>query len=294
MNTELEERLTESMRQRAGGIALTGDVLGRATRSHRRRTMTIRIGYAVGVTGLAGAVAVGLTLGNGAVPRQDAGKAPAVQARPASVRLVAAAAASDNISYRMRLKTGDASGKGGLTSEGAFDPRTDTGYLRTPQDDSVGVALLINGTKYEGAERPEGKLPADKGPGETYGRYGQYPGKYDRLSVSGDPNSALGAAAPDPAALFKALRDKGATVTENPDGTPHFSYTTKSEGGSEVTSGDVTINADGRIAKVVLTGTWQATKRGKLYNGTFGATLELFDYGLKVSVKRPTDVVPFH
>ena len=119
-----------------------------------------------------------------------------------------AAKESGKHSVLMRLKTGDASGRGGLTSEGAFDPRTDTGYLRTPQDDSVGVVLLINGTKYEGAERPEGKLPADKGPGETYGRYGQYPGKYDRLSVSGDPNSALGAAAPDPAALFKALRDK--------------------------------------------------------------------------------------
>ena len=292
MNTELEERLTESMRQRVGGIMLTGDVLGRATRNHRRRTMTIRIGYAVGVTGLAGVVAVGLTLGNGAAPRQDAGKAPAVQAQPASLRLVAAAEASDNISYRMRLTTRDASGKAGLTSEGAFDPRTDTGYVRTPQDDSVQTELLINGTRYEGGEPPLQKLPADKGPGETYGRYGQYPGKYDQLSVFGRGNSPLRATTPDPAALLKALRAQGATITENPDGTLHFSYTTKSEDGSDVTSGDVTTNADGRIAKMVLTIAWQATKSGKVNTGTFGETLELYDYGVKVSVKRPTDVVP--
>jgi hypothetical protein len=285
MNTDLEERLSESMHHTVDGIALTSDVLGRATRRHQRRTTTIRIGYALGAAGLAGVLAAGLALGNGATPRQDAGKAPAVQAQPASLRLVNAAAASDNISYRIRLKTG-------LTYEGAFDPRTATGYVRAPQDDSVMTELLIDGTRYVGGERPLGKLPSDKGPGETYGRYGQYPGKYDRLSLYGGSDTVLGAAAPDPAALFKALRKANAATTENPDGTLHFEYATKSKDGSSTTSGDVTINADGRIAKVALAEKWQSTAKGRLDTGTVTATLELFDYGLKVTVERPTDVVP--
>jgi hypothetical protein len=289
MNTDLEERLIDSMYHKVDGIALTSEVLGRATRRPRRPTTTVRIGYALGVAGLAGVLTAGLTLGNGATPRQDAGKAPAVQAEPASPRLVNAAAASDNISYRMRLKTG---GPGGLTYEGAFDPRIATGYVRAPQDDSVTTELLINGTRYIGGEPPLGPLSPDKGPGETYGRYGQYPGKYDRLSLYGGPDTVLGAAAPDPAALFKALKNADATTTENPDGTLHFEYTTQSKEGSTTTSGDVTLNADGRIAKVALTGTWQSTAKGRLDTGTFAATLELFDYGVKVKVKRPTDVVP--
>jgi hypothetical protein len=292
MNTELEERLTESMRHTVDGIALTGDVLGRATRRHQRRVATVRIGYALGVAGLAGVVAVGTTVGNGGTPRQDAGKAPAAQPAPAALRLVNAAVASDNISYRMRLTTTNQSGQGGLTYEGAFDPRTATGVVRSPRDDSVMTELLIGGTRYIGGEPPLQKLPADKGPGEKYGRYGQYPGKHDRLSLYGEADTPLGAASPDPAALFKALTAVGATTTENPDGTLHFTYSTKFEKGSSATSGDVTLNADGRIARVAMTSTWQSTIKGRLDTGTAKAILELYDYGVKVQVKRPTDVVP--
>jgi hypothetical protein len=292
MNTDLEAHLTDSMNHQVDGIALTSDVLGRATRRHQQRTTTIRIGYALGVAGLAGVLAAGLTVGSDATPKQDAGKAPLVQAQPASLRLANAAAASDNLSYRMRLKTGTQSGRGAETYEGAFDPMTATGYLRKPQDDSVMTELLIDGTRYIGGEPPLGKLPADKGPGETYGRYGQYPGKYDRLSLYGGPDTVLGAAAPDPSALFKVLENANATTAENPDGTLHFEYATQIKDGSITTSGDVTLNADGRIEKVALTSTWRSTAKGRLDKGTFNATLELFDYGVEVKVERPTDVVP--
>ncbi|MFR9779353.1 hypothetical protein ACL02O_25265, partial [Micromonospora sp. MS34] len=125
-----------------------------------------------------------------------------------------------------------------------------------------------------------------------YGRYGQYPGKYDRLSLYGDPDTVLGAAAPDPAALFKALKMANATVRENPDGTLHFEYATQDKDGSTTTSGDITRDADGRIGKVALNGTWQSTAKGRLDTGTYTATLELFDYGVQVKVNLPTDVVP--
>jgi len=292
MSTDLEEHLIRSMRHEVEGIALSSDVLGRATRRHQRRRATIRIAYAVGVAGLAGVLAAGLTVGDTAPPRPDAGGAPTVRAEPASLRLANAATASDNISYRMRLDTGTGSGHGGQTYEGAFDPRTATGYVRAPQDDSVMTELLINGTRYIGGEPPLGPLPPDKGPGETYGRYGQYPGRHDRLSLYGDESDVLGAAAPDPAALFRALKEADATTSENPDGSLHFAYATRFTQGSSTTSGDVTLNADGRIAEVTLSSTWQSTAKGRTDTGTITAKLKLFDYGVKVQVERPTDVVP--
>jgi hypothetical protein len=280
MNTDLETRLTESMHHKVDGIALTSDVLGRATIRHRRRTATIRIASGLGVVALVGALAAGFTM-------SGAPEDPVVQARPAAaMRLANAAAASDNISYRLRLK--DLGG----TYEGAFDPKTATGYVRKPQDDSVMTELLINGTRYVGGEAPLGPLPSDKGPGEKYGRYGQYPGKYDHLSLYAGGNPVLGAAAPDPAALVKALVKANATTTENPDGTLHFEYATTFTDGSSTTSGDVTLNADGRIAKVGFTYAWRSTAKKRLDKGTSVTTLELYDYGLKVKVKRPTDVVP--
>ncbi|MET7394523.1 hypothetical protein ABZS66_13625 [Dactylosporangium sp. NPDC005572] len=273
MNTDLEARLTESMHHQVDGLTLSGDVLTRATRRHRRRSAAIRLGSVLGVAALAVSVAFAL----------DQGPAPDATAPP-SLRLANAAAASDDISYRLKLTTN------GLSYEGAFDPRTDTGYVRAPQDDSVMTELLVDGTRYIGGEPPLDTLPSDKGQGETYGRYGQYPGVYDHLSLYG--GGVLGAASPDPAALFAALRSAGATVTENADGSLHFEYTTRTADGSTATKGDVTLNADGRIARVAMTGTWQSTAKGRLDTGTFTATLELYDYGLPVTVERPKDVVP--
>ncbi|WP_148307827.1 hypothetical protein [Actinoplanes friuliensis] len=273
MTTELEARLTESMHHQVDGLALSTDILDRATRRHQRRTTTIRIGYALGAAGLAGALAAGLSLGGGAA------EPPAVvQAAPASMRLANAATASDNISYRIHLKSGSRVG------DGAFDPRTASGYFRVPQDDSVTTEIMVNGTRYIGGEPPLGKLPADKGRGEKYGRYGQYPGKHKSLSLFGNGDAVVGAAAPNPAALFKALSQANATTSENPDGTFHFEYAT--------TTGDVALNSDGRIARMTLTTTWRSTAKGRLDTGRFDTTIELSDYGLKVKVKRPADVVP--
>jgi hypothetical protein len=286
----LEEQLRESMHHRVGGIALTADVLGRATRRHRSHTTKIRIGYGLGATGLAGVLAAGLTLGTA----PDAARPPAVQAESAGMRLADAAVASDNISYRIRLRIGT------LTYEGAFDPRIDTGYLRSPRDDSVLTEFLVDGTRYIGGEAPPGKLPADQAgqQHETYGRYGQYPGKYDRLSVYGGSDDVVDAASPDPAALFAALRKADATTRRNPDGTLHFEYTRRitqaSSGtdGSSTTAGDVTLDADGRITTVDLTATWKGTSKGRYGTSTHVSRLELSDYGVAVTVKRPADVVP--
>src|SRR5438128_2618437 len=101
MNTDLEARLTESMQHKVEGLTLTSEVLARARRRHRRRAAAMRVGYTLGVAGLATALAAGLMAGAGTRPRQHAGTVPSAQARPASLRLADAAAASDNISYRI-------------------------------------------------------------------------------------------------------------------------------------------------------------------------------------------------
>lgn len=291
MSIDLEEQLAAGMREHVADIAVDGAVVARAARRHHRRSAVIRTGYALGVAGLAGVLAVGLTAGAGG---EAAHNPPAVQAEPpaASLRLSKAAAASDNISYRMKVTTGTATDPATRICEGAFDPMSATGYVHCPQDDSVMVELLIGGTRYIGGEPPLTPLPADKTPGEQYGRYGQYPGTFDRLSLYGDAGSVLGSAAPDPAALFQALQQANATVTQNPDGTLHFEYVTQDGLSSSSTAGDVTLNADGRIARVALTGTWQSTVKGRLDTGAFRATVELSDYGVAVHVDRPTDVVP--
>jgi hypothetical protein len=299
MTIDLEEQLTAGMREEVAGIALTSDVLGEATRRHRRRTAMISLGYGLGVAGLAGVLAVGLTVGTGAPPRPDPGRPPAGQVQPPALRLANAVAASDDISYRLKVTTagkastdGKPSGPGASqTYQGAFDPKTATGYVRMPLEAGVLTELLIGGTRYIGTEPPpNGATPP--GPHDPYSQYGQYPGKYDRLSyfLSGDP--ALSLLTPDPTALLKALKEANATTSENPDGTLHFQYTKQTAGGSTVTDGDVTLNADGRIAKVMLAGTWQSTLKGRLDAGEFTTTLELYDYGVAVKVDRPADVVP--
>jgi hypothetical protein len=287
----LEDQLQDSMRHRVDGITLSDDVLGRATRRHQSHTTRIKIGYGLGAAGLAGVLAAGLTLSGG----PGAARPPAaVQAEPAGMILADAAVASDNISYRIRLKAGT------LTYEGAFDPRTDTGYLRCPHDDSVLTEFLVDGTRYIGGEAPLSPLPPDKAGGnhEKYGRYGQYPGKFDRLSLYGGSDDVLDAASPDPAALFAALKKADATTTRNPDGTLHFEYTRRIKetagpvDGTSTTAGDVTLDAAGRISKVAMTSVWKGMAKGKYGTSTYVSALQLSDYGLVVKVKRPTDVVP--
>lgn len=281
----LEDQLQDSMRHRVDGITLGADVLGRATRRHRSHTTKVKIGYGLGAAGLAGVLAAGLTLSGG----PGAARTPAVvQAEPAGLILAGAAVASENISYRIRLTTDS------RVYEGAFDPRTDTGYLRCPKDDSVLTEFLVKGTRYIGGEAPLGKLPADKAGGthEKYGRYGQYPGKYDRLSIYGGSDDVLDAASPDPAALFAALKKADATTRKNPDGSLHFQYSRQEKDGSSVTTGSATLTPDGRISTVALSVAWQSTAKGRLDKGTYSAKLQLSDYGLVVTAKRPADVVP--
>ncbi|MDG4823882.1 hypothetical protein O7635_18660 [Asanoa sp. WMMD1127] len=281
----LDERLADGLHGIVDGegdsAPPVGTLLERGRRARRRRRSAIA-GSTLAVVALA---AVGVAAVAQPSPVGERTAAATTPTGSPQLRLASAFETSKDISYRIRVTTGE------LTYEGAFDPRTDTGYVRVPLDDSVMTELLVDGTRYVGGERPQGELPPDKdGPGETYGRYGQYPGRHDHLSLVAEAGTVLGAAAPDPAALGEALRQADATVTENGDGTLHFAYRVERADGSNAVAGDVTLDADGRIGKVTLTDTWQSTVKNS--TGTSTATLDLFDYGVEVRVDRPTDVVP--
>jgi hypothetical protein len=281
----LGERLHE-LADVSPSTAPTGRLLERGRRARHRRAALTSASLAV--------VALGAITGVVVSTQDTAPERPAATASAADPRmhLAAAITKSENISYRIHVTLG---GGPFASCDGAFDPNTATGYMRFPQDDSVMTELLINGTRYIGGEPPLTPLPADKGPEhEKYGRYGQYPGKFDRLSICSDSDGVLGAAAPDPAALFEALKAANATVTDKPDGGVHFAYTKQTDGGlsTTATSGDITFDADGRIATVTMAIEWQSTVKHRNDSGAFTVALPLSDYGLQVKVKRPKDVVP--
>ncbi|MEU4240496.1 hypothetical protein [Actinoplanes sp. NPDC026619] len=285
MSLELEHHLPAAMQHEADGVDFPAGLVARAARNHHHHQTKMRIGYALGAAGLAGALAAGLTITGGTQAPTVAGPPPATAQTPA-LRLAAAATASGDSSYRVKVTT-DYS-----VYQGAFDPARKTGYLKAANEYGFLVQLLINGTKYEGTEPPADGKPPHSG-GEKYSRYGQHPGTFDHLSIEGgDVENA--AATPDPTALMKALREQNATITENADGTLHFEYTVTSDAGksTSTTRGDVTLDAQKRIAKVATGFTWSSTVKGKLQSGKGKLIVELSDYGVPVQVQRPADVVP--
>jgi hypothetical protein len=292
MNATLEHHLAVGMHAEVAELSPPTGVLARATRNHRRRTAAIRLGYGLGVVSLAGALAVGIGVHGGSTPTPDATvDAPTARALSPSVRLANAATASDNVSYQVTLTITAGTGAPAQVYRGAFDPNTDSGHLALENEYGIMYELLVNGTRYIGTERrPDDRTP--DGTHEPYGVYGEYPGKHDRLSfgLSQDP-VVLGTTA-DPAGLFAALRTVQADITENPDGTLHFEYAEVGTDSRVTHRGDVTLDRDGRIARVHITTDWQSTAKGRLDSGTLTRTLDLSDYGTEVKVTRPIRVVP--
>ncbi|MCM0677167.1 hypothetical protein NCC78_21100 [Micromonospora phytophila] len=302
MNTNLEERLAAGMRDRVDGLALTRDVLAEATRRHRRRTALVRTTYAAGVVGVVGALAAVATIG-APVRTADsppvAGRPPAASAESPQMRLAAAAAASENISYRVKVTTTSkdkAPPKGELpepvsrswVTTGAFDPTTATGYLDSPYTGLRPVVAagfeherLIGGVRYIGA--PNGSVGSN---GEIV--WSREPGTHDNLNFDLALDGGLGASA-DPQDLFRALRQAGAKVTETAGGY-HFEVTVEDRRSHIVADsfvGDVTLGADNRIATVTYDRTARSSIRGENFTYHLHVAIELSDYGMPVKVEKP-------
>lgn len=306
MTTNLEERLAAGMRERVAGLELTGDVLAAATRRHRRRTALVRGAYAAGVVGVVGALVAVATVGTGVperpgvAPGNVAERPPGAGAESPQLRLAAAAEASENISYRVRVTTTSkdrAPADGELpepvseswVTTGAFDPTTATGYLESPYTGlrpAIAAGFeherLIDGVRYIGA--PNGSVGSN---GEIV--WSREPGRHDRLNFDLALDGGLGASA-DPRDLFRALRQSGAKVTETAGGGYHFEVTVTDRRNAIVADsfvGDVTLGADNRIATVAYDRTARANLRGANFTYHLHVVIELSDYGLPVRVEKP-------
>jgi hypothetical protein len=270
LDAQLASRLHEMVDGEVGAEPPTGILLTRGRRArHRRAAAVVTASLAVlTVGGVAATVTVQPSTPNR--PAVTAAEAPKLQ-------LVAAVAASENVSYQVKVTATSkpVSDTGAETTVGAFDPETATGFLNSSQSTGGVVYLerLIDGVRFVSSSGSKDK-------------WKQYPGKHDRLAYDRALNSAVGASA-DPKQLFETLRRAGAKVTQNGAGVYHFEV----EQASDTFVGDVVLGADKRIAKVTYERTSRHEKGGQTSTSTNLVTVELSGYGLPVRVQQPTDVI---
>jgi hypothetical protein len=274
MTTELEDQLAAGMAERTAGITLASDVLGAAKRQHNRRTAVLRGAYVAVALGIAGVVAVAVYPGSG---RPPVANSPEVTAKSPALQLAAAAAASDNASYKLKINTRWVKGPGPLSDSsplhGAFDPAAGTGYLINA--DGNLEERLINGTLYS------------RGTSDPSEPFYQLPGQFETIPVTRVlTNTGLQSA--DPQQLVQSLQQANATITQNASGAFHYSVTEPVlDRATSVSEGDITLDPNGRIAKV----TWNNVTTlldGFVIRGE--VTIELSDYGMAVQVEMPTNV----
>jgi hypothetical protein len=296
MTPDLEENLMAAMRQEVGGITAPADILGQATRNHRRRVTVVRGMSALGVLGLAGVLAAGVALRGGTTgddaPNGRTDNPPAAAVAAPNLRLASAVNASTNLSYTFRFTFHMAARPGAtLTDEeksrlqgaggpsvdvtGAFDPATVSGFvLGNPKEQAVPEQRLINGTLYR----------------RKVGKWGLVEGKATGMEL-GLFDRSLGTTA-DPLALLKVLRDKG-TVTDAGNNTYRFTVNQKSDSDGRnvpdtVYTGEVVVGADGRVSKLTFERTNVFDGPKPWVGGLLDVrTIVLGDYGAPVKVEKP-------
>jgi hypothetical protein len=251
---------------------------GRRAR-HRRAVQLTGVSMAV----LAAATAASLIATGGTAAHSDRSThAASVSPR---MRLAAVLTNSENISYKVNLTTSFKSAGGQpWGAHGAFDPATNTGQLYAPFQDGTGYyeERLINGVRYDGAT------------GATFKRE---PGTFTYLNYEQTLGGVLTATA-DPQQLFRTLQEANATVTQTGAGTYRFTADINTDPASGLLTdklmGDITVNADHRVASVSYQRTSQVTKNGKVETMTYHVLVELSDYGLPVTVQPPAQFVISH
>ncbi|MCW3813598.1 hypothetical protein ONA91_03875 [Micromonospora sp. DR5-3] len=289
--TNIDERLASQLHALVDGepdsAAPTGMLLERGRQARRRRTGSL-------VSGSLAVLALG-AVGAATLVHGPASDRPAVVAEASSpavaspqMELAAAVAASENTSYRVTVRrTARVDPKWSETTLGAFDPATASGYLRTPFPDGLSFQedRLVDGVYYLGGADGGRKMP-----------WKRYPGKRNFLPFDAAMGGALGASS-DQEGLFQVLKKTGATVTKTGERAYHFSVepTGKATGfdagaplASEKVVGDVTLDADNRVAKLDYEVTYVWKKDGKVGPPTtVQVTMAFSDYGLPVKVEPP-------
>ncbi|MDW5327509.1 hypothetical protein [Plantactinospora sp. KLBMP9567] len=282
----LDSRLASGLRDLVDGEPLsaapTEQILRRGVWARRRRAVAV-VGASCAVLTV-GVVATTVITQSTAAPDR-----PAVVAEAPSPRLelVAAIAASENVSYRVKATSTYNKSYGGTrtpdssyTSEGAFDPATTSGYSRFDGEERQRLVAGVLYTHVAG------------------GQFVREPGRAERLAY--DPHVLDGAlsGSVDRELLFGVLRQADAKIIKKGDRAYHFDATTKSDGGPGPATvrfvGDVTVDADGRVATVRYD--WRMTGRTTAKPPTtfareVRAVMEFSGYGAPVTVEPPTNVV---
>ena len=277
MTTFIEEQLTEAMHERVADVGVSGDLVGRTMRRQRRRRTVTRTAYAGSMVGLAGVLTAGVIAIRDTAATHSIQHPVAADASP-HVRLVAAVSATRATSYRMNntVTARNLLGHPSYTIDGAFDPTTATGYFRMTAINGAGFheERLIDGDLYRG----------DGFPGQQI-LWSHDPGKHTNLSY--DPKVMVLAVSADPMQLLGALTHSGATITQTSPTTYHFAAAIPVHKGRLIdtqVAGTVTLNSDGRIARVAYETTLHATQADTT---VLDGTLNLYDYGAPVAVERP-------
>lgn len=288
MNT-FETRLAERLHDMADGdLDSAAPVVGVLTRGRAagpRRTAVRLAGASLAVLAVGGVVTTVAVhpWSTGHAAGQSAG----TTAQPPEMTLMAAVAASDGISYQLKLTTEVKSTPGSpdQVTTGAFDPATRTGYTHTPYDDGPGFdeQRLVKGVRYLGSAGIDKKIVWRK-----------VAGNFDSLDFVGEAASSLGGSA-DPKGLMAILRDRGATVTKTGDRTYHFTFAVAKkdllpQSLSDRFAGDVTLGADKRIATVTYARTLQWGGKAGRKPGppvVMAVTMAFSGYGAPVDVEAP-------
>jgi hypothetical protein len=277
MTNLIEEQLAEGMRERVEGMSVAPGLVGQVLRVQRRRVMITRTAYAVGVVGLAGAVAASALTVNGNGPGAHRDRPPTAAADSPQLSLAAAVTASRGTSYHMKSTIHVHSpGKAPIVIEGAFDPATTTGYQRMSDNSKAwGEERVVGGDLYTADIFPDGQIVWRHDEGKHTG-------------LTADPKIGVPGVSADPQQMFDVLTQAGATITQTGPNTFHFTAAITVGGGVLTGSmtGDVTVGSDHRIAKVVYERTLRSTAHPQDIT-VIDATLELSGYGSPVTVERP-------
>jgi hypothetical protein len=278
MTNLIEEQLAEGMRERVEGMTAAPGLVNQVLRVQRRRVLITRTAYAVGVVGLAGAVAASALTIDANGPAAQRNRPAATAADSPQLRLVAAVTASRGTSYHMKNTIRVHSpGKPPIVIEGAFDPATTTGYLRMSSDTTKAwyEERVIDGDLYTANVFPGEPIP-----------WWHEAGKHTGLTA--DPKIGVPGVSADPRQMLDVLTQAGATITQTGPDTFHFTVALTGRNGVSLGSatGDVTVGSDHRIAKVVYESTIKSPTRPSDVT-VIDATLELSGYGSPVAVERP-------
>lgn len=265
---EVEERLVVSMRDHVAGVSLDRQILLRASQRYQRRKTMRRTAFGAGAMAAVAILALVVVTGSRSGMIEPVGRDTGSMAQ---ARLVAAIVASQSTSFYVTIKVdskrADRAEVVSITVDGAYDPVTDSGYMRTTDSEE----RLVAGVRYVIRKGMAIEVPKFRSDLSLY----QWPGGNGFLGTTADPTTML-----------DAMRQRDAKIAVAGVGAYHFAMTVPREdprGQSNVAiDGDVLVGADNRVAKVI----YKSIVSG-FTNAELMTVMEFFGYGTPVKVEKP-------